>query len=158
MTRARILFALALTAFLGWLGWLGYAVYAARYAPDKSAVLSRAQLTAATHLIVAEVTVGEDGLPDSKVKVAEVLKGSGVAPGTEVEVLHLRSAKPPGSGAFPGSGPYLLPVVGSDKTFSVAGLPRSPGYESSSASGDRLPIYPWNEATRAQLRGLGIVP
>jgi hypothetical protein len=158
MSRARLLLVLALAAFVGWLGWLGYAVYAARYAPDKSAVLSRAQLTAATHLIVAEVTVAEDGLPAPAAKVVEVLKGNGVAPGAEVEVLNLPAAKPPGPGGFPGPGVYLLPVVREGQTgpFRVAGLPRSPGYEP--APVERPPIYRWVDATRAQLRGLGVVP
>ena len=146
MTRARLLFLLALAAFLGWLGWLGYAVYAARYAPDKVAVLSRAQLTAATHLIVADVTVADDGLPAPTARVAEV------------EVLNLPSAKPPGSGGFPGAGRYLLPVVREGQTgpFRVAGMPRSPGYEPTAA--ERPPIYQWTDGTRAQLRGLGIAP
>lgn len=156
MTRARPLFLLALAAFLGWLGWLGYAVYAARYAPDRSAVLSRAQLTAATHLIVADVTVAEDGLPAPVAKVVEVLKGNGVAPDAEVEVLNLPAAKPPGPGGFPGPGLYLLPVVGDGKTFRVAGLPRSPGYEPTPI--ERPPIYHWTDDTRAQLRGLGVAP
>ena len=156
MTRARFFFVVALAAFLGWLGWLGYAVYVARYAPDKSAVLSRAQLTAATHLIVADVTVAADGLPSPTAKVVEVLKGNAVAPGAEVEVLNLPSAKPPGPGGFPGPGLYLLPVVADGKTFRVAGLPRSPGYEPVPV--ERPPIYLWTDDTRAQLRGLGVVP
>ncbi|HET6575396.1 MAG TPA: hypothetical protein VFG68_17465 [Fimbriiglobus sp.] len=158
MTRGRLLLLLALAAFLGWLGWLGYAVYAARYAPGRSVVLSRAQLTAATHLLVADVTVAEDGLPAPAVKVVEVLKGDGVAPGAEVEVRNLPSAKPPGAGGFPGPGRYLLPLVREGQTgpFRVAGMPRSPGYEP--APVDRPPIYRWIDDTRAQLRGLGVVP
>ena len=156
MTRARLFYVVALAAFLGWLGWLGYAVYAARYAPNKSAVLSRAQLTAATHLLVAEVSVAEDGLPVPVARVVEVLKGDGVAQGAEVAVLNLPSAKPPGPGGFPGAGRYLLPVVreGQDGPFRVAGLPRSPGYEP--APVERPPIYNWTDDTRAQLSGLGI--
>jgi hypothetical protein len=156
MTRARLFYIVALAAFLGWLGWLGYAVYAARYAPEKPVVLSRAQLTAATHLIVADVTVAEDGLPAPVAKVVEVVKGNGVAPGADVEVLNLPSAKPPGAGGFPGPGRYLLPAVGDGKTFRVAGLPRSPGFEPTPV--ERPPIYLWNDGTRAQLRGLGVVP
>jgi hypothetical protein len=156
MTRSRFLFVLSLAAFLGWLWWLGYAVYAARYAPDRPAILSRAQLTAATHLIVADVTVAEDGLPNPVVKAVEVVQGNGVAAGTEVEVLNLPAAKPPGPGGFPGAGQYLLPVVGDGKTFRVAGLPRSPGYEPTPV--ERPQIYPWTADTQAQLRGLGVVP
>jgi hypothetical protein len=158
MSRARLLLVLALAAFVGWLGWLGYAVYAARYAPDRSAVLSRAQLTAATHLVVARVEVAEDGLPSPTVKVVEVIKGANVAKGDTVEVLNLPAAKPPGPGGFPGPGEYLLPLerAGQSGPFRVAGLPRSPGYEPTTI--DRPPIYPWDDATRDQLRGLGVEP
>jgi hypothetical protein len=158
MTRARLFYIVALAAFLGWLGWLGYAVYAARYAPEKPVVLSRAQLTAATHLLVADVTVAEDGLPAPVAKVVEVVKGNGVAPGADVEVLNLPAAKPPGPGGFPGPGRYLLPAVRTEQTgpFRVAGLPRSPGFEPTPV--ERPPIYPWTDDTRAQLRGLGVVP
>jgi len=87
-----------------------------------------------------------------------VVLGAGVAPGAEVEVLNLPSAKPPGSGGFPGAGRYLLPVVREGQTgpFRVAGMPRSPGYEPTAA--ERPPIYQWTDGTRAQLRGLGIAP
>ena len=156
MSRARLLCVLALAAFVGWLGWLGAAVYQARYAPGRSPVLSRAQLTAATYLIVADVSVDPEQLPAPTVKVVEVLKGDNPpAVGSTVEVLGLRSAKPPGPGDFPGPGTYLLPVVGDGKTFRVAGLPRSPGFEAT--QGDRSPIYVWNDETKAQLRGLGLV-
>ena len=48
MTGARIRLVLAVAVYLGWLGWLGAAVYHAAYRPDRPAVLSRAQLTAAS--------------------------------------------------------------------------------------------------------------
>jgi hypothetical protein len=158
MSRARVLLVLALAAFLGWLSWLGYAVYEARYAPGRSPVLSRAQLAAANYLIVAEVAVAEDGLPAPSAKVAEVLKGSGVVVGDSIEVLNLPAAKPPGPGEFPGPGAYLLPLVreGQAGPFRVAGLPRSPGYEPTTA--ERPPIYVWNDDTKAQLKGLGLLP
>jgi hypothetical protein len=156
MSRNRVVLAVAAAAFLGWLGWLGYAVYKARFTPDRPIVLSRAQLTAATHLLVARVDVAPDGLPAPSAKVIEVLKGDGVAANVEVEVVNLPSAKPPGPGGFPGPGAYLLPLVRDGGTFWVAGLPRSPGYEP--ARPERPPIYAWNEDSRAQLRGLGVVP
>ena len=60
MIFARARFAVALIAFLAWLGWLAVAV-----AKKGDPVLSRAQLLNATHLVYAEVTVGDDGLPRS---------------------------------------------------------------------------------------------
>jgi hypothetical protein len=72
-----------------------------------------------------------------------------------VEVLNLPAAKPPGTAdLFPGAGRYLLPLVGDGKTFRVAGLPRSPGYEPTTPV--RPPVYKWDADTQAQLRGLGI--
>ncbi|MFO0848881.1 MAG: hypothetical protein U0871_10050 [Gemmataceae bacterium] len=155
MSFGRLLLAAATAAYLGWLGWLGYAVYVARWT-DKPPVVSRAQLVAATHLVVADVTAGPDGLPAPAAAVAEVLRGDGLSPGASVEVLNLPAAVPPGAGVFPGSGKYLLPLVGDGKTFRVAGLPRSPGYEP--ASPTRPAIYRWDAGTQAQLRSLGLVP
>lgn len=156
MSRGRILLAVAVAAYVGWLSWLGYAVYVARWT-DKSPVVSRAQLIAATHLVVAEVTVEADGLPAPGVKVAEVLRGDGLAAGATVEVLNLPAAKPPGTAdLFPGPGKYLLPLVGDGKTYRVAGLPRSPGYEPTTPV--RPAVYKWDADTQAQLRGLGVMP
>jgi len=152
MSGARLRLVIAVTLFVGWLAWLGYAVSQRNTAP----VVSRAQLTAATHLLVAEVTVGEDGRPNPQVKVVEVLRGDNVDLANSLEVSHLESARPPGTDGFPSPGTYLLPLVRVGTGFRLAGLPRSPGYEAV----DRpvLPaIYPWNEVTQAQLRGLKII-
>lgn len=154
MTRARALLCLAAVLFVGWLGWLGYAVYAARWAPGTAPVVSRAQLAAATHLLVGEVTIGQDGVPQSDVKVVEVLRGEGANPGQVVTVRNLRNARPPGAKQFD-SGPYLLAVVGEGSNYSVAGLPRSPGYEATAPA--VLVIYPWSDDVRAELRTLGVV-
>lgn len=156
MTAARVRLIAAAVLFAGWLGWLGAAVYQARYAPKPPVVVSRAQLTAATHLVVADVAAGEEGLPGAGVKVVQVLRGDGLQAGSAVEVMNLPTAKPPGPAPFPGPGTYLLPLVGDGKTFRVAGLPRSPGYEATTE--ERPPIYPWDDDTRAQLRRLGLMP
>ncbi len=153
MSGARLRLILAALAFAGWLGWLGYAVLQRNNAP----VLSRAQLTAATHLLVAEITVGEDGRPEPRVKVVEVLRGDNVDKANPLEVSHLESARPPGSDGLPSAGTYLLPVVRTGTGYRIAGLPRSPGYEA--VDKPVLPaIYPWNDATRAQLKALELLP
>lgn len=156
MSRARLFLIAAAALFLGWIAWLGYAVFEARYAPEPPVVVSRAQLTAATHLVVAEVAIDGEGNPVPTPRVVEVLRGDGPAAGSTITVLRLSSAKPPGAGPFPGPGVYLLPLVGEGSAFSIAGLPRSPGYEPGPI--ERPPIYSWNEDTRAQLRGLGLIP
>jgi hypothetical protein len=151
MTFARIRLVIAAALFLGWIGWLAYAVSQ----KGKAAVLSRAQLTAAD-LVVGDVTIGADGLPNTTVKVAQVIRGEGVQSGQTIDVLNLRAAMPPGANGFPGDGQYLLPLVGDGKTYRVAGLPRSPGY--TPPQPERPVIYPWNGDTQTQLRELGLLP
>ena len=148
MSGARIRLILAAALFLGWMVWLALAV------ADKGSVVpvSRAQLTEATILVTAEVTAVE-GKPNSKVKVVSRLTSTGPTDETEIDVMNLKDAVVPGKG-FPGDGVYLLPLVARGGTgFDIAGLPRSPGYE---ATNPMHPvIYPWNEATRVQLKALG---
>lgn len=151
MSGARLRFVIAAALFVAWLAWLGYAVSQRNNTP----VLSRAQLTASTHLLVVEVSVGQDGLPTSTVKILEVLRGENVDTTQPAEVLNLPAAMPPDANGFPGAGSYLLPVIGDGRTFRVAGLPRSPGYESATPA--RPTIYHWNDHTRAQLKGLDLI-
>jgi hypothetical protein len=152
MSGAKVRLVVAAVLFLAWLGWLGYGVAQKGKAP----VVSRAQLAAASALVVAEVSVGEDGLPTPRAKVVRVVRGEGPPAGSEVEVWNLPAALPPGSDGFPGAGEYLLPLVWDGKTGRVAGLPRSPGYEPTAPA--RPVVYRWDDDTRAQLRGLGIEP
>ena len=148
MTFARIRLAVAALTFAGWLGWLALAVWQ-KDSPDK---VSRAQLTAADSLLVAEVTAGEDGLPQPKVKVMQRLGGTGPKVGEDITVANLPSAVVPGKG-FTGGGQYLLPLTFGDLgLYRVAGLPRSPGYEETNP---KLPsIYPWTADVQAQLKSL----
>ena len=151
MKAARLRLILASIAFLAWLAWLAMAV-AQKGKPD---ILSRAQLTEATTIVVAEVTADPAGLPIANVKVAKMLKGTVPAVGETIRVDKLTSAAVPGKG-FPGAGTYLIPVVEKDGQFIIAGLPRSPGYEVSAP--ERPAIYPWNDDTQKQLKKLGIEP
>jgi hypothetical protein len=156
MSGARLRLVIAAVLFVGWLAWLGYAVYHARFTPQPPVVVSRAQLTAATHLLVAEVSVGSDGLPAPTVKVLEVLRGDNVDRAQPAEVVNLPAAMPPDANGFPGAGTYLIPAVGDGHTFRVAGLPRSPGFDAVTPA--RPAIYLWNDTTRAQLKALEITP
>lgn len=149
MTGARIRLYVAAAAFLGWLVWLSLAVF------DKGRVtpVSRAQLTEANVLVVADVS-GADGKPASRVKVAQRIGANGPAEGAEIDVANLPQAGVPGQG-FPGPGTYLLPLVTRDNaTYSIAGLPRSPGYEAVT-NPTQPSIYPWTESLQTQLRSLG---
>jgi len=149
MTGARIRLYVAAAAFLGWMVWLSLAVL------DKGRVtpVSRAQLTEANVLVVAEVP-DSAGRPASKVKIVVRIGANGPAEGAEIDVANLPQAGVPGQG-FPGPGTYLLPLLSRDNaTYSIAGLPRSPGYEA--ASNPIQPsIYPWTDSLQTQLRSLG---
>lgn len=151
MSFARIWLIVALALFLGWLGYLGYAVwYNTARKPD---LVSRAQLTEAVVLVVADVGTDDEGQPRPLVTVATRLSKDGPTGGEEIVVENLPSAQPPGR-PFPGAGKYLLPLVPSGvKAFRLAGLPRSPGYPP--AQTVRPILYPWDDAVQAQLRTLG---
>ena len=147
MTGARIRFALALTLFLAWLGWLAVAYFE----KGKHPVLSRSQLLAATHLVVADIAPGADGLPQTLTAV-ETIKGEPVT-GT-VDVRNLPSALTPGAEAFAGPGRYLVPLVSDGRVYRIADPAPSPGYPQQAAARPR--IYTWDEATRKQLAALGV--
>jgi len=152
MKAARIRLILAAAAFLGWLSWLAVAVAQ----KGKADIVSRAQLTEATMFVVADVTADEEGLPNVGVRVVKSLKAPLPGNPEVIEVLNIRKATVPGKG-FPGPGTYLIPVVMQGPTaFTIAGLPRSPGYEA--AMPDRPAIYPWTDDTKKQLQALGIEP
>ncbi len=150
MTGTRIRLIVAAVAFAGWMVWLMLAVL------DKGTAdpISRAQLTEASVLVAAEVVAGPDGKPSGKVKIAQRIGDAGPPVGTEIEVANLPQAVVPNKG-FPGPGTYLLALVTRDNLiYTIAGLPRSPGYEAI-PNPPHPSIYPWSDATRAQLRSLG---
>ena len=158
MTLARIRLIVFAAAFVGWLAWLGYAVTQRGTAP----IVSRAQLIGATDLIVAGVTTGRDGTPATQVTVREAVRGGdGIGTGDTLTVANLPAAIVPAETGeefqnLP-EGDYLLPLVKvSDGTYRVAGLPRSPGLEPAAPA--RPVVYTWSDATREQLRSLGVIP
>ena len=149
MIGVRLRFAVCLGLFLAWLGWLALA----NWEKGKHPVLSRSQLLAATHLVVADITPGADGLPRT-LTVVETLQGEALPAGV-VEVGNLPSALTPGAAAFAGAGRYLVPLSGSGNRIKIADAASSPGYPREAA--DRPRIYAWDDATRRQLMALGLV-
>jgi hypothetical protein len=140
--RVRLFVAAAL--FLGWIGWLGYAAAVKSRGP----VVSRAQASVATHVVVADIRTQTGGKLPRRVAVREVLVWSGPAP-TDLEVANL-----PETQGFEGDGDYLLllrsdPVTGG---FAVVGQQRSPGYELAGV-GKPL-IYRWSDDVRGQVQKL----
>jgi hypothetical protein len=151
MTGKRIRLVLAATAFFGWILWLAIAVRGNGKVP----VVSRAQLTAASCLVVADVTITDQNLVAPRVTVSSVVSGPGVNAGDVVTVVNLPKAIAAGTYAVPVAGPHLIPLAKTpDGFWKVAGLPPSPGYNL--ADPDRPLIYPWNDDVKRQLRRLGI--
>lgn len=151
MSGPRLRLALAALAFFGWIAWLAVTVWGNGKVP----VVSRAQLTAATCLVVADLVIDDQNLPAQKVTVTIVVSGTGPAIGETIVVVNLSKAIAAGRYATPQSGPHLIPLAKSaDGSFKVAGLPPSPGYNLQDP--DRPLVYPWNDDVKKQLRGLGI--
>ena len=164
MTAARVRLLAALVLFLGWLTWLGITVFTHRTSPPE--IVSRSQMLAATTMIVADVTVGEDGLPGDTVTVAFKL-GMGLGPtsGT-VKVRNLKSAQSSLAEALQPGRHLLLLIGGENETFDIAGWPRSAGVESRFPGEEvvvdkkvrnirRPVVYPWTSTVEAQLKSLG---
>jgi Flp pilus assembly protein CpaB len=153
MSFARIRLIVAALAFVGWLAWLAVAV------ANKGTVqiVSTAQLTEATHVVVAEVKATDAGEPLTKAKVLKVIRGPADVPG-EIDVERLDKAVTPlpvNDARRISAGEYVLPLVKTPFGWKVAGLPRSPGFEG--ASPDQPLVYPWTEDVRIQLRKLGVL-
>lgn len=151
MTGAKLRLALAATAFFAWIGVLAWTVAG----NNKRPVLSRAQLTAAQSLIVADVTIDGQGLPAEAVTVTSTVRGKTVT--GQVTISNLPQAIAAGSYKTPAVGPHLIPVIPmSDTLFTIAGLPPSPGMNVPQSP--RPIIYPWTDEVKKQLAGLGIGP
>jgi len=145
---ARLRLIVAALLFVSWLGWLGYAVSR----KGTVQIVSRAQLAAATHLVIAEISVGPDGVPLTRALVKESQSGEKLT--GPIVVRNLASAMTPlpiaNDSRKPVAGDYLLPLVKlATGVYEIAGLPRSPGYE---AQTPRSPvIYPWTEDVKKQI-------
>ena len=151
MSGPRLRLALAVLAFFGWIAWLAVTVWGNGKVP----VVSRAQLTAATCLVVADLVIDDQNLPAEKVTVVSVVSGTGPAVGETIAVVNLSKSIAAGRYATPQLGPHLIPLAKSaDGSFKVAGLPPSPGYNLQDP--DRPLVYPWNDDVKKQLRGLGL--
>jgi len=167
MTGARIRLIVAAILFLGWIGWLALAVIVHRTNPPE--VVSRSQLTDAVWIVVADVTLGDDGLPDSKVSVVSTVSSREIEPTPTAFVHGLKAAQTPTAQPL-ASGRYLLPLVpsfkeaGNERAWEIAGWPRSPSVparkpdqELDSGIRVRRPVvYPWNDAVQKQLRSVGL--
>lgn len=155
MTFARIKLAIATLAFVSWMVWLGIAV------ANKGTVqiVSTAQLTDASHLVVVEVTTNESGDARTTAMITMVIRTPPNDPvsGT-IEIDRLDKAVTPlpvnGSRRI-SAGEYLVPLVKTPLGFRIAGLPRSPGFEG--AVLEQPIVYPWTDDVKKQLRRIGVL-
>ena len=155
MTFARIRLLVAALAFVGWLSYLAVAVW------NKGTVqiVSTAQLTDASHVVVATVTADDAGNALPKVTILKVICAPANDPiAGEIEVERLDKAVTPlpvnGSRRI-SAGEYVIPLVKTPFGFRIAGLPRSPGFEG--AILDQPIVYPWAEDVKIQLRKVGVL-
>jgi len=161
MTTARLRLMVALVLFLAWLTWLGITVLTHRAHPPE--IVSRSQLLAATTLVVADLTLGDDGLPNESVTVAYKL---GTSPGPTsgaIRVRNLKSAQSSLAETLQPGRHLLLLMGGENDIFEIAGWPRSAGVESRFPGEElmndkkvrRPVVYPWTSGVEAQLKSLG---
>ncbi len=155
MTFARLKLVAAALALAAWLAWLGYAV------AHKGTVqiVSPAQLTDATHVVVLALTANESGDVRTVATVVRVLRGPEHDPiAGEIDVDRLDKAVTPlpvnGSRRV-AAGEHLVPLVKTPFGYRIAGLPRSPGFEG--ATLEFPVVYPWTDDVKAQLRTLGVL-
>lgn len=150
MTWPRVRLAIAVAAFVAWIGWLALAVFSNGKVP----VVSRAQLTAATCLVVADIALDDQALPKDSVTVSDVITGGDAKVGQQITVSNLPKSIAAGRYATPLPGPHLIPLAkAADGSWKVAGLPPSPGYQI--VDPDRPLIYPWNDEVKKQIKALG---
>ncbi|MGL4423503.1 MAG: hypothetical protein ACRCZF_22795, partial [Gemmataceae bacterium] len=149
----RLRLVVALILFGSWLAYLGYAVAN----KGKVQIVSRAQLTAATVLVIGQVATSPDGTPTTKLTIDKVLQGTLAE--SSIEVMNLPAAATPiaiGESRTPAAGLYCVPLVKlASGRWMIAGLPRSPGVEA--VMPVRPTIYPWTDDVQQQLRTLGLL-
>ena len=129
MRRDRIGLVVTGTLLVGWLAWLGY-LAATKTNP---VVVSRSQVMASTHFVLAEVRVDPaTGLPEREVHVVKDLRPAGDPLTGPIRVTNLKDARVAGGdGRFTDPGPYLLMLTRAPNNdqFVLTPPPLAPGHE-----------------------------
>jgi hypothetical protein len=116
-----------LAFLIGWLCWLGY-LAATKTDP---VVVSRSQVMAANHFVLADVTRTPDGQPNKQVTVVQDLRpvDQAIPAGATITVQNIKDARiAGGKDAFHDPGPYLLPLTTvSDGVYLLTPPPKAPG-------------------------------
>jgi len=127
MTGAKVRLAVAGLLFFGWLVYLGYLVLT----KTNPVVVSRSQVMAATHFVLADVTVDPStGHPNRTVTVVRDLRPVGTPITGTITVMNIKDARIAGAGDFTAGGPFLLPLTplaSAKDTYELTPPPRSPG-------------------------------
>lgn len=152
MSSAKVRAAVAGGLFFLWLGWLGY-LAAAKANP---VVVSRAQVMAAGHFVLAEVAVDpETKKPKLVQRVQEDLTPKGPPLAGDINIVNLREARIAGQpdAEFRVGTTYLLPVTRvTDDAYELTPPPKAPGNEALNRG--RPWAYVWTPAVRRQLEEL----
>ncbi len=144
MRKSRVFLAVTALAFFGWVGWLGYLAFT----KAKPVVVSRSQLVASTHFVVARVTLDSEGWPNPDVQVVTDLRPKGAALTGTIRVRNLKTARMPGQAYPPDWKPdveYLLALTrGPDDQFELTGQPPAPGEVRDKREQAKPWVYPWS--------------
>jgi hypothetical protein len=153
MNRPQLRLLIAALLFAGWIGYLAYlALFQA-----KPVVVSRWQMTSATHAVVGKLEPDASGHPVI-VRVEQVLPAGakdGPPVGENLRLPGLTSARLAGTAdklIAGGDGLYLIPLAKDEEgSFHLADFERSPGVDGQSSS---PLIYRWTPETEQQAREL----
>lgn len=139
----RIQLTVAGLALAVWVAWLANQAFTRGRFP----VVSHTQLLVSTLDIVAEVTAGEGSIHRSVV-VDEVLwpKGRDELVGKTIQIENLATATLPGLRSLRASGRYVIPLIVEAGKYTVAAVPKSPGFPEAAAHF----VYPDTLLTRRQ--------
>ncbi|WP_020471213.1 hypothetical protein [Zavarzinella formosa] len=152
MSSAKVRMLVAGGFFFLWLGWLGY-LAATKANP---LVVSRAQLMASSHFVLAEIVVDpETGKPNIEQQIKEELKPHTPPLAGKISIVNLREARIAGQkeAVFQPGTVYLLPLTKlTDDMFELTPPPKAPGNEGFSRG--RPWAYPWIPAVQRQFEQL----
>jgi hypothetical protein len=138
MKAARVRLIVASVLLVAWLGYLGYLVLYERH----PVVVSRSQVMASTHFVLANITLGPDGLPVTAVTVTQDLRPLGTAISGTIKVRNMKEARIGGDKSFEDKVPYLLMLTKTEDGFELTSPPQTPRGDSGTRG--RPWVYRWD--------------
>jgi hypothetical protein len=125
--------------------WLCYLAYLAA-TQTNPVVVSRSQMMASTHFVVARVQVDpQTGVPNRDVTIVEDLRPAGVALVGEIKIENIRAGRIGGGKEFREDVAYFLPLTATGNgTYALTVQPRSPGQEAINYDSVRPWAYVWD--------------